>query len=559
MTTVWPDMKRATAPGPDRAEPVEAPRDPRADAAVPPVDAATSGVPLAKAGCLEIAMPPAASVSTPKPRRSRRRLGLVAALVLSAAAHAALIGYLVEHLRPEGIEAVTDAVSVELLFETELAMNEPSARARGQTAAQSEPMLQPPADEPVAESHGATPVEAGPPDQMETALVVTPEPDQPSADHSPTPIGPETAETLAGVAPDPADAIIEPEIAKASLAAEMEDGAQTTPPARVEPEALAPAPVEPAMDAAAAQPPIDAPALEPVMPVEAVEPDVAAVPQPIAETPPDTVVKPETPLETSAAEPTPPEAPVEATSPSVEPYRAPTTLPVAEMSGSSATELAPPETAPLPVEPPPEQAPVEAVPVEPDPHLPERMALIPSARPTPPAAPAERAAAPARQQRASPRETAQAARTPPQRRQAASPQAASPPAASHRGASHRGAAPTAREARRPAANAPTAAPSRAASAGAQEQYARRLARHVERYKRYPAAAARQRITGVTRIAITIDRSGGLVGTRMAAASGHAVLDEEAVAIARRAAPYPRPPDGIGDRNFSFTVALRFAR
>lgn len=552
--TIWPDMKRATAPGPDRAEPVEAPRDlpAAASAPVPPVDPARSGAPPTEAGRLDIATPTAARSGAPRPSLVRRRLGLVAAIVLSAAAHAALIGYLLEHLRPEGIEAATDAVSVELLFETELATIEPSASAQGQTAAQPETPAEPALEDPIAESPAATPVEAEPSDQVENGIetppvepdpapAVPPEPDQPSADPSLTSIEPETAETLPEVAPDLADAITGPEIAEETLAAEIED---TEPLERVEPETLAPAPVEPEMDAAAAHPPIDAPAPEPIARVEA-----ADAPPLIAQTPPDTVLEPETPVETSAAEPTPSEASAEATSTPVEPDRAPTTSPEAEISGSSTTVPALPETAPPPVEPPLEQETVEAAPVEPDLHLPERMALLPSARPAPPAARAERATAPARQQRASPRETSQPAQTPPQRRQAASPAAASP----------RTAAPAARENRRPAASAPAAAPSRAASAGEQEQYARRLARHVERYKRYPAAAARQRITGVTSLSITINRSGGLVAARVASGSGHSVLDEEALAIARRAAPYPRPPENIGDRNFSFTVALRFAR
>lgn len=98
-----------------------------------------------------------------------------------------------------------------------------------------------------------------------------------------------------------------------------------------------------------------------------------------------------------------------------------------------------------------------------------------------------------------------------------------------------------------------------ASPGAEAKYGQRLLSHVQRHKRYPAAAARQRITGATKLAITIDRSGKLAGAKVAAGSGHAILDEEAVAVARRAAPYPRPPDGVGGGTISFSVTLRFKR
>jgi protein TonB len=95
------------------------------------------------------------------------------------------------------------------------------------------------------------------------------------------------------------------------------------------------------------------------------------------------------------------------------------------------------------------------------------------------------------------------------------------------------------------------------SAGALAQYARSLNSHVQRHLRYPEAAARQRITGVTKLAITIDRGGRLSAVRVAAGSGHEVLDHEALAVARRAAPYPAPPDGVGKATLAFAVSLRF--
>ncbi|MBB6469392.1 protein TonB [Aminobacter lissarensis] len=104
-------------------------------------------------------------------------------------------------------------------------------------------------------------------------------------------------------------------------------------------------------------------------------------------------------------------------------------------------------------------------------------------------------------------------------------------------------------------------PSNAAapSAGAQAAYGRKLLAHVQRFKRYPQAAQKGGITGVAGLSITIDRSGGLRGAKLVASTGHAVLDTEALAVARRAAPYPPPPDGVGGKTFGFNVSLRFSR
>ncbi|MDP3899352.1 MAG: TonB family protein [Mesorhizobium sp.] len=96
-----------------------------------------------------------------------------------------------------------------------------------------------------------------------------------------------------------------------------------------------------------------------------------------------------------------------------------------------------------------------------------------------------------------------------------------------------------------------------ASAGAQAQYSRKIVGHVQRFKRYPQEAARNGTRGAVKVSITIDRAGRLSGARVAAGSGHAVLDKEAIATARRASPYPRPPEGLGGKALSISFTLRF--
>lgn len=98
-----------------------------------------------------------------------------------------------------------------------------------------------------------------------------------------------------------------------------------------------------------------------------------------------------------------------------------------------------------------------------------------------------------------------------------------------------------------------------ASAGEKAAYAARLRSHVQRFERYPAEAERNGVTGSARIAITIDRSGRLLSSRLAASSGSAILDDAARATAARASPYPPPPDGIGGRTLTFAATVRFRR
>lgn len=113
---------------------------------------------------------------------------------------------------------------------------------------------------------------------------------------------------------------------------------------------------------------------------------------------------------------------------------------------------------------------------------------------------------------------------------------------------------------RHAASAPAAAGRQGgATAGEKQAYVRKLLGHVERHKRYPREAQREGIAGSAGLRITIDRQGRLADARLSKSSGHAVLDEEALAVARRAAPYPSPPAGIGGSTVTFTVTLRFSR
>jgi protein TonB len=82
-----------------------------------------------------------------------------------------------------------------------------------------------------------------------------------------------------------------------------------------------------------------------------------------------------------------------------------------------------------------------------------------------------------------------------------------------------------------------------------------LIAHLNRYKRFPGGAN----PGTVQVAFSIDRGGRVISARLAGSSGDAALDDEAVAMIRRASPVPAPPDGVGGPVVALAVPVRFNR
>jgi TonB family protein len=89
---------------------------------------------------------------------------------------------------------------------------------------------------------------------------------------------------------------------------------------------------------------------------------------------------------------------------------------------------------------------------------------------------------------------------------------------------------------------------------ATSNYGGMVAAHLQRYKRYPAAARNAKSRGVATVSFTIDESGRVTSVGLAQTSGVGAFDQEVVAMVRRASPFPRPPDR---RSRDFTVPVRF--
>ena len=80
--------------------------------------------------------------------------------------------------------------------------------------------------------------------------------------------------------------------------------------------------------------------------------------------------------------------------------------------------------------------------------------------------------------------------------------------------------------------------------------------HLERRKRYPAAARRNGEQGTVLVSFRIDGGGRVLSTRLARSSGSALLDDAAIAMVERASPVPAPPPGAA---LSLTAPVRFVK
>jgi periplasmic protein TonB len=80
---------------------------------------------------------------------------------------------------------------------------------------------------------------------------------------------------------------------------------------------------------------------------------------------------------------------------------------------------------------------------------------------------------------------------------------------------------------------------------------------IERNKRYPAKAESRGQQGVARVFFSLDRQGQVIDSRVVGSSGVTALDEEALALLRRAQPFPKPPAELTGERVDLMLPLRF--
>jgi periplasmic protein TonB len=106
--------------------------------------------------------------------------------------------------------------------------------------------------------------------------------------------------------------------------------------------------------------------------------------------------------------------------------------------------------------------------------------------------------------------------------------------------------------------APEQGPFTPSDAKALQSWQKQIVALLERNKRYPPAAQARRQQGVAQVFFSLDRQGRVVESRITRSSGAALLDEEAMALIRRAQPFPPwPARELRGEKVELTVPIRF--
>lgn len=104
--------------------------------------------------------------------------------------------------------------------------------------------------------------------------------------------------------------------------------------------------------------------------------------------------------------------------------------------------------------------------------------------------------------------------------------------------------------------APVAGGDRAVSA-AEVMWGGAMKARIETHKRYPQQSRNRGEQGTSKVQFSIDRKGNLLEASVLESSGHPSLDEEAVAVLRRASPFPPPPVNMKGETIVLTLPLSF--
>lgn len=88
-------------------------------------------------------------------------------------------------------------------------------------------------------------------------------------------------------------------------------------------------------------------------------------------------------------------------------------------------------------------------------------------------------------------------------------------------------------------------------------YQAQVLAHLQRHRVYPPEAQSRGITGVARVRFSLASNGAVIGASLAGSSGTSVLDQAALAMVRRASPFPAFPAGVQRAQLDFAAPIRF--
>lgn len=83
-----------------------------------------------------------------------------------------------------------------------------------------------------------------------------------------------------------------------------------------------------------------------------------------------------------------------------------------------------------------------------------------------------------------------------------------------------------------------------ASSASSAKWKSRVMVHLQRHKRYPASARREKAEGNAQVRFRIDDRGNVLSVSLSRSSGFAELDRAAIAMVRNSSPVPAPPPGV---------------
>lgn len=88
-------------------------------------------------------------------------------------------------------------------------------------------------------------------------------------------------------------------------------------------------------------------------------------------------------------------------------------------------------------------------------------------------------------------------------------------------------------------------------------YGHALSQAIGRHQRYPRLAQMRGWQGTTTVALKFGRGSTLLSATVHKASGHEVLDEQALEMVKDAQPFPKPPESLRNRDFTVLVPIAF--
>lgn len=98
----------------------------------------------------------------------------------------------------------------------------------------------------------------------------------------------------------------------------------------------------------------------------------------------------------------------------------------------------------------------------------------------------------------------------------------------------------------------------AAATARKKSYFGQLAAHLARHQRYPMEARRRKITGVVMVHFRFNQQGQIQEFNVTESSGNRLLDNEAIAMLKRAQPLPAIPAELGADMLSISLPIEFS-